>query len=301
MNPVIATHGLTRRFGRNAAVDGLTLSVPEGSIFAFLGPNGSGKTTTIKMLLNILRPTAGSAGVLGADSTRLGPREFAQIGYVSENQKLPDWMNVGQLIEYCRPMYPNWDGALCAKLLREFELPLDRKIKSLSRGMKMKASLLTSLAYRPRLLVLDEPFTGLDPLVRDEVIRGMLELTEQEKWTVFISSHDIDEVERLADWVGVINNGRIQLAESTASLQTRFRRVECVIPDGTRLPASPPKSWLKPEVTDHGACVVETAYEAEISERRMADAFPGASAIAASEMSLREVFLALARNFRLKA
>ncbi len=201
MNSVITTQNLTRRYGEVAAVSGLTLTVPEGSIYAFLGANGAGKTTTIKTLMNILTPSSGSARVLGVNSTLLGPKEFAQIGYVSENQRLPEWMTVEQLINFCRPMYPTWDPAFCTKLLEEFDLPLDRKLKHLSRGMKMKAALLTSLAYRPRLLVLDEPFSGLDPLVRDEVIRGMLELTEQENWTVLISSHDIDEVERLADWV----------------------------------------------------------------------------------------------------
>ena len=299
MNSVIETRGLTRRFGMTTAVDDLTLSVPEGAIYAFLGPNGAGKTTTIKMLLNILQPSAGSAAVLGVDSTRLGPAEFTQIGYVSENQRLPEWMTVGKLIDYCRPMYPNWDAAFEAKLLKGFDLPLGRKLKSLSRGMKMKASLLTSLAYRPRLLVLDEPFTGLDPLVRDEVIRGMLELTEQENWTVFISSHDIDEVERLADWVGVINDGKVRLAESAASLQARFRRLEGVAAGGAVLPASPPKSWLMPEITGHGVRVVESAYEEGASERRLAEAVPGTTGITAAEMSLREVFLALARDFRI--
>jgi ABC-2 type transport system ATP-binding protein len=301
MNSVIETHGLTRRFGRTAAVDDLTLCVPEGSIFAFLGPNGAGKTTTIKMLLNILQPTSGSAGILGVDSTRLGPREFAQIGYVSENQQMPEWMTVGQMIEFCRPMYPTWDAAFCAKLLQGFDLPLDRKLKSLSRGMKMKAALLTSLAYRPRLLVLDEPFTGLDPLVRDEVIRGMLELTEQENWTVFISSHDIDEVERLADWVGVIDAGKIRLAESAASLQARFRRLEGVVANGARLPASPPKSWLIPEINEHSVRVVESEYRPGLSETSLAEAISGTEGISASEMSLREIFLALARTFRLKS
>ena len=274
MKSVISTHDLTRRFGKTAAVDGLNLSVPEGSIYAFLGPNGAGKTTTIKMLLNILQPTSGSAEVLGVDSARLGPPDFARIGYVSENQKMPEWMTVGQLIEYCRPMYPAWDEAFCAKLLQEFELPLERELKTLSRGMKMKAALLSSLAYRPRLLVLDEPFTGLDPLVRDEVIRGMLELTEQENWTVFISSHDIDEVERLADWVGVINDGRIALAESAASLQARFRRIEGVVGAGARLPSPPPKSWLMPEINGHSFSVVESEYEPAASERRLRRPFP---------------------------
>ena len=301
MNPIIETNSLNRHFGRTEAVRELTFQVPEGSIYAFLGPNGAGKTTTIKMLLNILRPTSGSAGILGVESTRLGPREFAQIGYVSENQQQPEWMTVSQLIAYCRPMYPTWDDAFCGKLLQGFDLPPDRKLRSLSRGMKMKAALLTSLAYRPRLLVLDEPFTGLDPLVRDEVIRGMLELTEQEKWTVFVSSHDIDEVERLADWVGVINAGKIQLAESADSLQSRFRRLECVVGDGARVPSSSPKSWMGAEITGHGLRVVETQYEAGPSENRLLEAFPGASQVSASEMSLREVFLALAKTFRLKS
>ena len=262
MNPVMETKNLVRRFGKTDAVNDLTLSVPEGSIYAFLGPNGAGKTTTIKMLMNILRPTSGSARILGVDSTRLGPRELTQIGYVSENQKLPEWMTVGQFINYCRPMYPDWDAAFCEKLRNQFDLPLDRKLKALSRGMKVKAALLASLAYRPRLLVLDEPFTGLDALVRDEFIRGILELSEEGNWSVFISSHDIDEVERLANWVGIINGGRLMLAESADALQARFRRIECVVSQTTRLPASLPKSWLIPEIAGHSLCVVESKYRA---------------------------------------
>ena len=301
MNNVIETHGLKRRFGHTDAVDNLTLTVPEGSIYAFLGPNGAGKTTTIKMLTNILEPTAGVAKVLGVNSTSLGPREFTQIGYVSENQQMPEWMTVAQLIEYCRPMYPNWDTAFCDKLLKQFDLPLDRKLKSLSRGMKVKAALLTSLAYRPRLLVLDEPFSGLDALVRDEFIRGVLELSEEGNWTVFISSHDIDEVERLADWVGIIDGGRLHLAESAVALQARFRSIECVVGDSARLPASPPRSWLAPEVAGHCMRAVESSYQPEASEALIRSVFPDASQISASPMSLRDIFLALARTFRLNA
>ena len=300
MNSIISTHSLTRHFGKVPAVDGLTLSVPTGSIYALLGPNGAGKSTTIKMMMNILEPTAGSVSVMGIDSTRLSPREFAQIGYVSENQQLPEWMTVGQLIEFCRPMYPTWDTAVCAKLLKEFALPLDRKLKHLSRGMKMKAALLTSLAYRPRLLVLDEPFTGLDPLVRDEVIRGMLELTAQENWSVFISSHDIDEVERLADWIGVIDAGKVQLSESASRLRARFRRLDCIVPLGVRLPETPPKSWLVPALSGRGASIVESDYQPGASEVRLAEVFAGAREISSAEMSLREIFLALARSFQAK-
>jgi ABC-2 type transport system ATP-binding protein len=296
---VIETEGLGRRFGRTEAVDSLTLAIPEGSIYAFLGPNGAGKTTTIKMLLNIIEPTAGRATVLGVDSRHIGPREFAQIGYVSENQKLPEWMTVGRFINHCRAMYPNWDDAFCTKLREQFDLPLDRKLKNLSRGMKVKAALLTSLAYRPRLLVLDEPFTGLDPLVRDEFIRGVLELSEEGNWTVFISSHDIDEVERLADWVGIINSGHLKLAESAVALQARFRRIECVVAETARLPAVLPQSWLVPEMAGHTVRIVESRFEPDSGEARLRQVLPDAAQISISPMSLRDIFLALARTFKL--
>jgi ABC-2 type transport system ATP-binding protein len=299
MKNVIETHALARRFGKTDAVRDLALAVPEGSIYAFLGPNGAGKTTTIKMLLNILAPTSGSAAILGVDSKRIGPRELSRIGYVSENQQLPEWMTVGEFIAYCRPMYPDWDTAFCGKLLAQFDLPLDRKLKHLSRGMKVKAALLVSLAYRPRLLILDEPFTGLDPLVRDEFIRGVLELSDQENWTVFLSSHDIDEVERLADWVGIINNGSLELAESAAALQSRFRRIECVVTQTARLPAVLPQSWLVPEMAGHTVRVVESLFDPESSEAQLRRVLPDASQIAVSSMSLRDIFLALARTYRL--
>jgi len=131
-------------------VEDLTLAVPEGAVFALLGPNGAGKTTTIKMLMNILRPTLGDAAVLGVPSRRVTPTERAQIGYVSENQALPDWMTVGQLIAFCRPLYPTWDDDFAARLIAQFDLPVSTRLRDLSRGMRVKASLLSSLAYRPR-------------------------------------------------------------------------------------------------------------------------------------------------------
>ena len=229
MNNTIETKDLTKRFGKNTAVQSLNLTVPTGSIFAFLGPNGAGKTTTIKTLMNIMKPTQGSSTVLGVDSKRLGPKEFAQIGYVSENQEMPDWMTIKQFLNYCKNMYSTWDDKFCNDLTDQFNLPLDQQLKSISRGMKMKAALISSLAYRPKLLIFDEPFSGLDPLVRDEFITGMLDITEDENWTIFISSHDIDEVERLADWVGIIDKGVLKVVEKTEDLQNRFRRVELTL------------------------------------------------------------------------
>ncbi len=176
MTNAIETVDLARRFKGHDAVNALTLCVPAGSVFALVGPNGAGKTTTIKMLMNLIRPSGGRATVLGADASRLGPPEFQRIGYVSENQDLPDWMTPDQLLAYVRPFYPTWDRTLCEKLQRDLGLDTHTPLKRLSRGTRMKASLLASLAYRPELLVLDEPFTGLDPLVRDELIRALLEL-----------------------------------------------------------------------------------------------------------------------------
>ncbi len=297
---IIETERLTRRFGRALAVNDLTFHVPEGAIYAFLGPNGAGKTTTILTLLNILRPTSGTARVLGTETTRFGPAQLARIGYVSENQKLPDAMTVARFLAWCKPMYPTWDDAFCADLLRRFELPPDRKLGHLSRGMKMKAALLASIAYRPRLLVLDEPFSGLDPLMRDEFIRGVLELSEQEKWTVLVSSHDIDEVERLADWVGILNSGKLFLSEASESLQRRFRRVEFAVPEENRkLPAALPREWLVAEAVGHTVRFVTGDYAPEKTEAKIAELFPGAARIAVAPMPLREIFLALARTFRI--
>src|SRR5207244_5840566 len=145
------------------------------SVFALLGPNGAGKTTSIKILLNMLRATAGHAEMLGVDSRKLGPNELAQIGYVSENRQLPDWMRVGYFLSYSKAFYQTWHDEDLEELVRLYELPLDRRLKDLSRGMRMKTALAGSLSYRPRLLILDEPFGGLDVLVREQLLGVILE------------------------------------------------------------------------------------------------------------------------------
>src|SRR6185436_3420279 len=271
---IIETHNLTRRFGRMEAVHDLNLAVPQGSVFALLGANGAGKTTTLKVLMNLMPPTSGSARVLGVDSRKLGERELAQIGYVSENQQLPVWMTVRQFLDYCRPFYPTWDRALETTLLKQFALPETRKLSQLSRGMLMKAALLSSLAYRPKLLVLDEPFSGLDALVRDEFIRGVLEVSALGEWTVLVSSHDIEEVERLADHVALLDAGRLRLSEKTETLQGRFRRVEVTFGaaapspraergGGAASPVSPKPEWLELETAGSLTRFIETSYVGE--------------------------------------
>lgn len=292
---VIATHALTRRFGRTEAIHELTFGVPEGSVCALLGPNGAGKSTTIKLLMNLLRPTSGQARVLGVESAKLRAAQLAQIGYVSENQQLPLWMTVRQFLDYCRPFYPTWDRDLEKSLLARFELPPDRKLKHLSRGMTMKAALLSSLAYRPRLLILDEPFTGLDPVVRDDLVQGLLETADAGGWTALISSHDIDEVERLADRIAMLDAGRLRLEEATESLLGRFRRIEVDLQGGEAHLNDAPKTWLRIECSGDRVRFVDTRYDAAITERACRDRFPHAAA-SAMPMTLREIFVALART-----
>lgn len=292
---VIETHGLTRAFGPKDAVRSLDLTVPAGVVCALLGPNGAGKTTTIKMLMNLIRPTAGEARVLGTDSRKLAVPEKARIGYISENQELPDWMSVREFLDYCRGFYPTWDIELEGQLLAKLALPEDRKIKHLSRGMRMKAALLAALAYRPELLVLDEPFSGLDPAVRDDFVRGVFAAAGEGQWSVLISSHDIDEVERIADWIAVIDDGRLKLSESLESLQARFRRVEITLP-GERVLSDVElvSDWRDVEQSGRLLRFVETAYRGAESELGYAERFPGAG-VAATVVSLRDLYLTVAR------
>jgi ABC-2 type transport system ATP-binding protein len=286
---------LTRNFGRTRAVDNLTLAVPMGSVFALLGANGAGKSTTLKLLLNLLRPSAGRATVLGCETTRFGKEIFQRIGYVAEDQAESEWMSVRELLAFCRPLYPTWDDTLASTLRAQYGLPEDRALKKLSRGMKMKARLLATLCFRPELLILDEPFSGLDPQVRDDLIAGLLETIAGDRpSTVVISSHDIAEVERLADWVGILAEGRLVLAEPIAQLQARFRRIEVVGPGmGERTSDPWPRDWLKVQTPSstvmqfvHQGFGDPAAAEAQIRMR-----FPR-GAVSIFPLTLRDIFLA---------
>jgi ABC-2 type transport system ATP-binding protein len=300
MNDVLKAIDLSKRFRRAEALDHLDLAVPEGSIYGLVGPNGAGKTTAIKTLMNIFQPTSGSAEVLGVDSRRLGPHEFAQIGYVSENQEIPEWMTVAYFMNYLKPFYPTWDNAFAAELLHQFDLPMDRKLKHLSRGMRVKAALASSLAYRPKLIVLDEPFTGLDPLVRDELIEGLLDSAEGT--TILISSHDLAEIESFASHIGYLDRGRLQFSEEMSSLAARFREVEITLDDARQIKAQTlsnwPASWQPPEVSAAVVRFVETRFDEERTSSEVRRLFSDAHQVSMNPMPLRTIFVALAKASR---
>jgi ABC-2 type transport system ATP-binding protein len=297
MSSAIVTHDLSMRFGKVIALDKLTLQVPAASIYALVGPNGAGKTTAIKILMNIFRPTSGTASVLGFDAHRIAGTDFTSIAYVSENQEQPLWMRVGDLLAYLRPFYPGWDRDLEAELVKQFDLPLDRKLRHLSRGMRMKAALASSLAFHPKLIVLDEPFTGLDPLVRDELIEGLLGRAEEA--TVFISSHDLAEIESFASHIGYLENGHLKFSEELARLLDRFREVELIFETPPRLPQPTPPTWLRPESSGAVIRYVETNYQENETVRQIHAALGTVpTTVSFLPMSLRSIFLALAKDGR---
>jgi ABC-2 type transport system ATP-binding protein len=221
--PIIETRNLSKTYGRFAAVHELNISVPNGSVFALMGANGAGKTTVIKILLNIISPTRGTATVLGAESCAIGPAILAKIGYVAENQVLPLRMRVNDFFEYLRPCYADWDRSLEEEIRGQLALPPNRKIGELSHGMRMKMALACALSFRPKLLVLDEPLSGLDPLARDELIGGFMH--QASETTILISSHELDEVERFATHVGFLHEGRLLFQGSVGALAEHARSV----------------------------------------------------------------------------
>jgi ABC-2 type transport system ATP-binding protein len=216
MNAVVQTSGLCKSYGNFGALQGVDIVVPEGSVFALLGASGAGKTTAIKLLLNMISASRGNAALLGVDSRALTPRVLAQIGYVSENQAMPARLRVDAFFEYLRPLYPGWDRILEAEVREQLRLPPKRRIGELSHGMRLKMALACALPFRPRLLILDEPLSGLDALARDEIIAGFSR--DAGKMTILISSHELDEVQRFATHVAFLHEGRLLFQGVLSSL-----------------------------------------------------------------------------------
>jgi ABC-2 type transport system ATP-binding protein len=216
---VIAVSELTRRFGATTALASVTLSVPRGGVYGLVGANGAGKTTLIKHILGLLRAESGSVRVFGRDPVADPVGVLSRIGYLSEENDLPGWMRVDELLRYSRAFYPAWDDAYAEELRRTFALDPAAKIRNLSKGQKARAGLLVALAYRPELLVLDEPSSGLDPIVRRDILGAVIRTIADEGRTVLFSSHLLDEVEQVADHVTMISRGTIALSAPLRTLK----------------------------------------------------------------------------------
>jgi ABC-2 type transport system ATP-binding protein len=291
---IIETHHVTKRFGRFEAIEDLSLHVPEGSVFALIGPNGAGKTTTIRMLMNILRPDRGDITILGVLSRRIGPQDLQRIGYVSESQKPPVGLTIAQFFDYLRTLYPAWDCDLERQLCEQFELPPSRKIGHLSHGMRLKTLLVGALSFRPKLLVLDEPLSGLDTLVRDEVVNGLLQ--QAADTTILISSHELAEIESFTTHVAFMQNGRLLLQEAIDDLRLRFREVSVTL-SAKKDPAQPlPDEWLLPEWQGHRLRFIASNYvDDAFLHAQLAQRF-GAVRVDCEAMALRAIANALMQS-----
>ena len=209
MEHVASVKGLSRRYGNIVALDNVDLQIPRGCVFGLLGENGAGKTTLIHHLLGLLKAESGHVEVLGLDPALHPAEVLGQLGVVSEDRDLPPWMKLHELLRYSRSFYPAWDAGYADELRELFKLDLNARVNTLSQGQLAKTALLLALAHRPALLILDEPSSGLDPVVRHEILEVIIATVGQEGRTVLFSSHLLDEVERIADHVAIMRAGKI--------------------------------------------------------------------------------------------
>lgn len=293
---IISTEHVNKAYGKVEVLQDISLQVPENSAFALIGTNGAGKTTTIRMLLNIIKPDSGTASVLGIDSKSLSHQDYRHIGYVSENQILPERLTIEQYFDYLRVLYGNWDKHLEQELRTQLELPPSRLLSKLSHGMRMKTVLIAALSFRPKVLILDEPLSGLDSLVRDEVVEGMLQ--QAHETTILISSHELAEIENFTTHVAFMNKGKLLFQEPIESMRSRFREVNITLSAQKDLPIDIPSSWLSPRVSGHSLQFIESNFEnKELLYQRLASHF-GPIQFEVNPMSLREISKTLIREGR---
>jgi len=283
----IVIDGFTKRFGAREVVSDLNLVVPRGSVFGLLGQNGAGKSTTIKTLLNLYRPTRGRLSVLGLDSVHQSVELRRRVGYLPEEPSCYGWMTVAEALRFNAAFYPTWDGGLAGELLRKLDLPRERKLRELSRGMQAKVGLVLALAPRPELLILDDPTSGLDAVVRREFLEAMIANVQAEGGTVFFSTHLLHEMERVADEVAILHHGRLLLRDSLERLKASTKKLRVVYPD--RLPERIELPGLLRVVRDtHQALVTVGGYHDGLAEQLRRG---GAESVEAVDLSLEEIFV----------
>ena len=285
--PIVQIEKLTRRFDTKLALDELSLTVPRGGVFGLIGGNGAGKTTLLKHILGMLKAQSGTVKVFGLDPVENPVGVLGRIGYLSEDRNLPNWMRVRELMRYTQAFYPGWDENYAEELRDAFDLDPKVKVRNLSRGQRARAGLLVALAYRPDLLVLDEPSSGLDPVVRRDILGAIIRTIGDEGRTVLFSSHLLDEVERVADRVAIIHQGRIMLTASMDEIKESHRRVTLRFEQAfTHAPK------LVGALSQEGSGSEWTyVCDGEAAQLRLAAQALGASVVSDTSLSLDEIFV----------
>jgi ABC-2 type transport system ATP-binding protein len=293
MASVVEIRDLGKTFsGGVVAVDGLNLAVPRSAVYGLIGRNGAGKTTTLRILTGILKPTRGAATVLGHDLWRASNAVREAVTYVSQTQRLHDWMTLDEFFIYLGFLYKKWDNDYARRLATRFELPLDRSVGKLSGGEQRKASILLALAPHPEVLIMDEPAAGLDPIARRELIDILIEtLNEGDGCTMIFSTHIMSDLERIANYIGIMDHGRMLVSSQLEELQTSTNRVQIIFEDdhvpesfslagATKIEISGPVySAVAQTADDVQAQVLSSGYQARVN------VFP---------LSLEDIFISIA-------
>ncbi len=294
----IELSGLTKRFGKSPAVNDLSLQIPTGSTFGFIGPNGAGKSTTIKMLMGMMRISGGSARVLGFDPVHDALSIKQRVGYVPELQFIYPWMRVREAVAFCRNLYKTWNDKLAGELLRLFDLDPNKRVKQLSKGMVVKLALLLAVAHEPDLLILDEPMAGLDPIAREEVLDGVLHTLCDRKPTILFSSHTLSDVQRMADRIGIIHEGRLLVHCGVDELLSRTKRIRAVLRDGSA-PGHPPDGtiWQRVQKREWSVTVKDFT-DAAVEQMRSGNSVENVEVI---DLGLEDIFKDYVRGWRASA
>ena len=285
--PIVEIEKLTRQFDNKIAIHELSLTIPRGGVFGLIGGNGAGKTTLLRHILGLLKAQSGSVKVFGLDPVANPVGVLGRIGYLSEDRHLPNWMRVKELMRYTQAFYPGWDESYAEELRDAFDLDRKARIATLSRGQRARAGLLIALAHRPDLLVLDEPSSGLDPVVRRDILGAIIRTIGEEGRTVLFSSHLLDEVERVADRVAIIHQGRILLAASMDEIKETHRRVTLRFDQTVSQPPT-----LVGSLTQEGSGSEWTyVCNGESEQLRFAAQALGATVVSDTALTLDEIFV----------
>src|SRR5262245_46569084 len=285
---VIEIRDVTRTFGAKKALDDVSLIVPRGVVFGLVGANGAGKTTLIRHVLGLLKAQVGSVRVFGLDPVKEPVSVLSRIGYLSEAGDLPGWMRVDELLRYMRAFYPTWDEDYAQELRKRFALDPAAKVKTLSKGQKARAGLVCALAYRPELLLLDEPSSGLDPIVRRDILGAIVRTIADEGRTVLFSSHLLDEVERISDRVAMLKGGHILFTGELDQIKQTHHRLTLRFDDERHQPPA-----LEGVLSWEGrGCHWTAVATGQRDALALAASALGAEVIEQKPLSLDEIFLA---------
>jgi len=288
----IEAYDLSKTFpGGVVAVNGLDLQVAPGAVYGLIGRNAAGKTTTIRLLMGLLRADRGTARVLGRNLWLADPEHRARVAYVSQEQQIHDWMTLEELCHYCRHFYPKWDRQYARDLARRFDLPLDRQLGLLSGGQRRRAAIVLAFAGRPEVLLLDEPAAGLDPIARRELVDEIIDiLSRGDGTTVLLSTHIISDLERVAEYVGIMDRGHMVQSAPLDALQSQSKRVQVIFGEG-----GPPEGFAIPgAIRSHTAGPVVTAVVQMVSETQLdpVRSLPGVR-VNVFPLGLEEIFIEL--------